>query len=44
MAYADRKKLAPDLADALWIIVREMDFAERQWRFEQIEAEGGADV
>lgn len=41
MAYADRKRLAPDLADALWTIVSRMDNAERRWRLEQLEQEAG---
>lgn len=38
MAYADRKGLAPDVANALWIVVSRMDTAERNWRLEQAEA------
>ena len=41
MAYADRKGLAPDVADALWIVVSRMDLAERGWRLEQLKAESG---
>lgn len=43
MAYADRKGLEPDLADALWAVVSRMDLAERRWRFDnaKTEVEGG---
>lgn len=41
MAYADRKGLAPDVAELVWTIVRQMDFVERKWRVDEIES-GGA--
>lgn len=41
MAYADRKSLAPDLADAVWTVVSKMDLTERSWRYEQLKAETG---
>lgn len=41
MAYADRKELPRDLADAVWTVVRLMDNAERRWRVEQLEEGGG---
>lgn len=34
MAYADRKGFAPDVADALWTVMRKMDQAERRWQIE----------
>lgn len=43
MAYADRKGLAPDVAETLWAVVWRMDNAERGWRLEEIKA-GGAGV
>lgn len=39
--YAQDKGLAPDVADALWIIVHKMDVAERVWRSEQWESGHG---
>lgn len=36
MAYADRKGLAPDVADALWAVIRKMDQAERRWQIENV--------
>lgn len=39
MAYADRKGLAPDVAETMWVAVRQMDYAERKWRFDEA---GGA--
>jgi hypothetical protein len=36
MAYADRKGLAPDVADALWTVIRKMDQAERRWQIENV--------
>lgn len=38
MAYADRKGLQPDVADALWTVVRKMDQAERHWQIENLKA------
>lgn len=40
MAYADRKGLAPDVADTLWAVVNRMDNAERQWRVDDIKSGG----
>lgn len=40
MAYADRKGLMPDAAEALWTVVRKMDQAERRWQIENMK--GGA--
>ena len=42
MAYADRKRLTPDLADAMWTIVSRMDNVERAWQLEQLKAETGS--
>lgn len=36
MAYADRKGLAPDVAEALWTVIRKMDQAERRWQIENM--------
>ena len=36
MAYADHKGLAPDIADALWIVISKMDYAERKWQADSI--------
>ena len=44
MAYADRKRLPPDIADALWAVISRMDTVEREWRIEQIEREFGSGV
>lgn len=41
MAYADRKGLQPDVANALWTVVRKMDQAERGWTLDNLKA-GGA--
>lgn len=41
MAYADRRGLAPDLADAMWRVVSQMDLAERKWRFDNLKTETG---
>lgn len=41
MAYADRKGLAPDVADALWTVMRKMDQAERQWQIDNLKAGDG---
>ena len=41
MEYADRKGLAPDLADALWHVVHRMDDTERLWRLEELKAQNG---
>lgn len=41
MAYADRKGLAPDVAEAFWSIIRRMDVAERTWRAERLKEELG---
>lgn len=41
MAYADRKGLAPDVAETLWAVVRQMDFVERKWRQDEIAAQAG---
>jgi hypothetical protein len=41
MDYADRKHLAPDVANALWSVISRMDGTERRWRVEQIKAESG---
>jgi hypothetical protein len=41
MAYADRKGVAPDVAETLWAVIRQMDNAERGWRLDEIES-GGA--
>lgn len=36
MAYAERKGLTPDVADAFWTVIRKMDQAERRWQIENI--------
>ena len=36
MAYADRKGLEPDIAEALWIVISKMDYAERKWQVDNI--------
>lgn len=36
MAYADRKGLAPDIAEALWAVIRKMDQAERRWQIDNL--------
>ena len=36
MAYADRKGLDPDVAGALWAVIRKMDQAERRWQIENV--------
>lgn len=36
MAYAERKGLVPDVADAFWTVIRKMDQAERRWQIENI--------
>ncbi|QDP55260.1 MAG: hypothetical protein Tp170SUR191951_98 [Prokaryotic dsDNA virus sp.] len=36
MAYADRKGLAPDVAEAFWTVIRKMDQAERRWQIENL--------
>lgn len=41
MAYAARKGLRPDIAEALWIVVHRMDSTERLWRYDQLKAEVG---
>jgi len=41
MDYAERKRLAPDVANALWSVISRMDVTERRWRVEQIKAESG---
>lgn len=41
MAYADRKGLAPDVANAVWAVVRKMDLAERQWQVENLKGANG---
>lgn len=41
MAYADRKGLQPDVADALWTVIRQMDSAERRWQIENLKREAG---
>jgi hypothetical protein len=38
MAYADRKGLTPDVADALWTSIRMMDQAERRWTLENLKS------
>ncbi|MEJ7831345.1 MAG: hypothetical protein WKF79_00385 [Nocardioides sp.] len=38
MAYADRKGLKPDVADALWTVIRKMDQAERLWQVDNLKA------
>lgn len=38
MAYAERKGLAPDVADALWAVIRKMDQAERRWQIDNLRA------
>lgn len=39
MAYADRKGLAPDVADAVWTVVHKMDLVERKWRADSLKEE-----
>lgn len=41
MAYADRKGLAPDVADALWAVIRKMDQAERRWQIDNLKRQTG---
>lgn len=41
MAYADRKGLQPDVADAFWTTIRKMDSAERRWQIENLKREAG---
>lgn len=41
MAYADRKRLRPDLANALWEAIWRMDVVERRWRLDEIRRESG---
>lgn len=41
MAYADRKGLAPDVAEALWTVIRKMDQAERKWQIENVNRGAG---
>lgn len=41
MAYADRKGLAPDVAEALWTVIRKMDQAERRWQIENMRRGSG---
>lgn len=36
MAYADRKGLRPDVANALWTVMRKMDQAERRWQIDNL--------
>ncbi len=36
VAYAERKGLAPDAADAFWTVIRKMDQAERRWQIENV--------
>lgn len=43
MAYADRKGLLPDAADALWTVIRKMDQAERRWQLENVKPGAGGD-
>lgn len=38
MAYADRKGVAPDVAETLWAVIRRMDDAERGWRLDEIKS------
>lgn len=38
MAYADRKGLAPDVAETVWSVISRMDNAERAWRLDEIKA------
>lgn len=41
MAYADRKGLAPDVAEVLWTVIRKMDQAERRWQIENLKRGDG---
>jgi hypothetical protein len=41
MAYADREGLPRDLANALWVVIKRIDMAERQWRAEETNRESG---
>lgn len=43
MAYADRKDLRSDEADALWTVIRKMDQAERRWQIENLKPGAGGD-
>lgn len=36
MAYAERKGLAPDVADAFWVVIKKLDQTERRWQIENI--------
>ncbi len=36
MAYAERKGLAPDVADAFWTVIKKLDQTERRWQVENI--------
>jgi hypothetical protein len=42
MAYADRKGLQPDVANALWTVMRKMDQAERGWQIENLKQGAGS--
>ncbi len=35
MAYGEKKKLAEDVTETVWVTVRKMDLAERSWRLEE---------
>lgn len=39
--WAKDKRLTPDVAEAVWIVVSRMDLAERRWRYDQLKAETG---
>lgn len=41
MEYSDRKALGAGLAEALWGVIRLLDAAERQWRFDDWKAQHG---
>jgi hypothetical protein len=38
MLYADRKGFSPEVANALWTVIRKMDAAERRWHSDELSA------
>lgn len=41
IAYADRRRLSPEVGDVLWAVIRRMDAVERRWRVEELRQEFG---
>lgn len=41
--WSREKRLTPDVAEAVWIVVSRMDRAERNWHYENLKASFGKD-